>query len=411
MRRKRKSLFGGISLPNVMFRMLLDIDGDPFAGAGGAGAASPPPAAPIVEADIPPTNGGPDRGIDDGSSGVSDTSGSGNLTAPPAARPIATDPNNRAGAASPPPAAPANDWQSIRDAAVAMGYQFPANLTDDRQALTHLLQQAQANRQSDVYAQLGRRLAPQAGDIQQFLATKNTPAAPTRQPWEAPEFDERWAGLVERNEATGLYVSKPGVPHEIANKVNSYVEWKAGYDRDPAKVINGMVESRAKAIAEQTFREQFQAQANDQTINSIVQENSAWLYQANEQGQRVQDISGRPILSPVGARYIHHLTQIKQMGVTNPRQQDMLAKNLVRGEYAQTEQLKTWNAQQQAANPQTNQALNQPNRNQSQAIPPIQRSGNQGSTEPSPTGKSLMDMLREDLAAEGVSDQDFAFRE
>jgi len=397
-----------LRLPNVMYRFLLDVDGDPFGGAGGGIPASPPPAAPIAE-DIAPVNGGPDRGLDEGLSGVGDTSApnqGGNQPAPVRAQP--TDPNNRAGSFNAPVAPVAgNDWQSIRDAGTAIGYQFPANITDDRAALTHLIQLAQSNRNADMYAQLGRKLAPNAEGIQQYLQQKSTPAAPSRQPWEAPEFDERWAGLVERNEATGIFVSKPGVPHEIANKVNAYVEWKSAYDRDPAKMINGMVEARAKTIAESTFREQFQAQAHEQTINSIVQGNGTWLYQVNEQGQRVADYNGRPMLSPLGARYMHHLEGAKNMGVRDPRQQDALAKNLVRGEIAQQAQHQAWAANQVPANPQ---AVANPNRNPLQAIPAVQRANTPGATDPSATGKSLSEMLREGFAAEGVNDSDFAHR-
>jgi hypothetical protein len=316
------------------------------------------------------------------------------------------DPNQRAG--NPQAAAPAAQWQSIREAAAAQGFNFDGTVTDDRTALNFLLQQAQRGRQENVYAQLGRQLAPHSGQIQQYLAQQSQPqaATPARQPWEAPEFDERWAGLVTQDPGTGLYTSNQGVPHEIAQKVNAYVEWKKNYDRNPAAVINGMVEARSRAIAAETFREQFAAQQRETTIGSIVQENAAWMYQLDAGGQRLRDYQGQYIPTPTGAAYIAQLQNVQRMGVVDPRMQDKLAKDLVRGQLAQQAQQQAWAAAQQAGNPQTQQAVAQPNRNPLQALPPNQRRVTPGATEPSTKGQSLAEMLRAELAAEGVTDQD-----
>ena len=271
-----------------------------------------------------------------------------------------------------------------------------------------MLAQAQRGQQENVYAQLGKQLAPRSGAIQQFLSqqTQPQPAAPPRQPWEAPEFDERWAGLVDQDQATGLYTSKPGVPHEIASKVNAFVEWKKGYDRNPAGVINGMVEARAKAISRETFKEQFAAQAREQQISSIVQGNAHWMYQVDPSGQPTRDFRGQFIATPVGAAYMQQLQAVQRMGVTDPRQQDELAKNLVRGQYALAAQQQAWAAQQQAGNPAVAAAAHQPNVNPLQAAPPSTRRANPAATEPDQTGLSLSERLRAALAADGVTDTD-----
>jgi hypothetical protein len=355
--------------------------------------------APAVEPDVEPANGGPDRDFSSLSNATIDEPV--NQPANPAGTAPATqqrtpaDPNQRAGA--PAPVA----------AATGRGFQFDHTVTDDRTALEFLLRQAGAARQENVYAQLGRQLAPDAGRIQGFLAQSTQPqtATPARQPWEAPEFDERWAGLVEQDAGTGLYTAKQGVPHEIANKVNAYVEWKKGYDRDPAAVINGMVEARAKAISRDTFNEQFAAHQHQATVGAIVQENSAWMYQLDAGGQRARDYQGQYIPTPVGAAYIQQLRTVQQMGVTDPRQQDALAKQLVRGQYAQASQQQQW-AAQQAANPQTTAAVGQPNINPLQAAPPSTRRANPAATEPNEVGLSLAERLRRDLAADGVTDLD-----
>lgn len=403
MRKRRKSLLCGSILDSLRWRFdfLTDDEGEPTGGVSGG-------STNVEQPDVEPVNGGPDR------SNLANAEIAENPVNQPA-NPAAgvtqprtpTDPNQRAGTAQPAQPAPPQ-WQSIREAAAAQNFQFDGTVTDDRTALNFLLAQANRGRQENVYAQLGRQLAPQANQIQAYLAQQTTPqpATPARQPWEAPEFDERWAGLVTQDPGTGLYTSNQGVPHEIAQKVNAYAEWKKNYDRNPAAVINGMVEQRAKAIATQTFQEQFAAQAREQTIGSIVAENRTWLYQVDQSGQQLRDFQGQYIPTPIGAAYIQQLRAVQQMGVTDPRMQDKLAKDLVRGQQAQAYQTQHWQAQQQAANPQTRQATGQPNVNPLQALPPNQRRQTPGATEPSTKGQSLAEMLRAGLAAEGVTDTD-----
>ena len=396
MRKRRLNLYGYAEQQLSGARWRFN-DGDPLNG---------PPAT--AEPDVAPVNDGPDRDFNSLANAtidepVNQPAVPGGATAQAAQARTPADPNQRANA----PAPAAAEWQSIRDAATSQGFQFDHTVTDDRTALNFLLRQASASRQENVYAQLGRQLAPQAGAIQGFLSQQTQPqtATPARKPWEAPEFDERWVGLVDQDQATGLYTSKQGVPHEIAQKVNAYAEWKKGYDRNPASVIDGMVEARAKAISQETFREQFAAQAREQTIGSIVQENSSWMYQIDPGGQRVRDYQGQYVPTPVGAAYIQQLRAVQQMGVNDPRQQDALAKKLVRGQYAQSYQQQQW-AATQAANPQTMAAISQPNINPLQSAAPSTRRANPAATEPSEVGLSLAERLRRDLAAEGVNDLD-----
>lgn len=389
-----------------LYRLLLNLD-----PIDGGGSSAP---APVEVPDEMPENVNPERGPFE----LPDDSGS--LVAGAAASPVApqvpADPNQRANLAQTGQAQPpADQWQSFRDVAASQyGYQFPAGVQDDAAALRHLIQQAGAARQSDFYSQLGRSLAPHAQGVQQYLQTQQQQqAAPqARQPWEAPEFDQRWAGLVEQDPGTGIYVAKQGVPHEIAQKVNAYVEWKTNFDKNPAAVINGMVEARSKAIAQETFREQFATHQRQATIGSIVEQNASWLYAQDQAGQRiVNQATGQYVPSPLGARYIHHVDSLRRAGVTDPRQQDLLAKNLVQGEAALHAYQQGQAAAGQAANPQTAQAVGRPPVNPGQALTPQQRQVTPGATEPTGTGLSLAEMLRQGMAAEGVTDADFAFKD
>lgn len=413
MRRKRNGLLGGSILPFVRFRLIFGSDDAPGLGSGG-GSSTP-------VSDIEPTNGGPERTFDDLGSGLVEeptptpvVSQTPAASQPPA--PTPADPNNAAGvpvSAPPAPATSAEQWQSIRDAATSFGYQFDQTITDDRAALIHLLKQAQANRSSDAYAQLGRQLAPQATQIQQYLQQQKAPATPTTRPaWEAPEFDQRWSGLVEQDPTTGLYVSKQGVPHEIATKVNSYVEWKSNYDRNPAAVMNQMVEAKATEIANKAIDARFASHQRENAVSDIVNRNSSWVYQTDQAGQRaVNPVTGQYQPTPAGARYMYHIAALQRAGVTDPRSQDTLAKSLVSGEYASAYQ--QHHSQQSAlnANPMTQQSINQPNINPIGSQPITQQLNNNAAPETSAIGKSLAQMYREEFAREGITDADFSIRD
>ena len=132
------------------------------------------------------------------------------------------DPNNRVQHTTAAPAT-ADEWTSIREAAKQAGFDFGHGVDDDEAALNMLLQRAQASRQQSMYEQLGRQLAPRAAELQQFLAGRQAApaAAPARKPWEAPEFDRRWASLVDRDPNTGLFFSKPGTPPRAV----SFSDW------------------------------------------------------------------------------------------------------------------------------------------------------------------------------------------
>ena len=60
------------------------------------------------------------------------------------------------------------------------------------------------------------------------------------------------------------------------------------------------------------------------------------------------------------------------------------------------------------ADPQTQQAVHQPNRNALQAQPRSQRRGNPAATEPDETGSSLSQRMLRDFKAEGVTNEDIA---
>lgn len=405
-----RNLNGGYSFPSTLGRILLEPD--PFGMGGGGSSPAPapapapaPPSTPAPDANREPvgnpsTPSGRDPGFD--ASFRPDPA----APAPPQAapgQPSGQAPSQQA------PADPNNgQWRSIRDAAATMGFQFGDGVKDDVEALRLLVTNARQNREADYHRALGQQLAPHAEAIRQYVQQQQAPkpqAAPERQPWEAPEFDPKWAALVERDPQTGVILPKPGVPPEFATKVSAYVQWKEQFDANPAAVISQMVDQKAKAIAAEQFQAQFSQYQEQQQIQRIRSANAEWLYAKTQDGRVAVDYNGQPQVSPVGAEYLKHLQYVHSAGVTAPALQDQLAQKLTHASLLISQQAK---AQQAApASQPPAQAFQQPNVNAGQAF-------NQGPgyrqpayTPPSNAGLSLRDQLARDMAAAGVTDADF----
>jgi hypothetical protein len=321
---------------------------------------------------------------------------------------IPADPNNRV-QHSAPAAAATEEWTSIRDAARQAGFDFGHGVTDDAAALNLLLQKAQASRQQSMYEQLGRQLAPRAEELQRYLQggqqlLQQAPDAQKRKPWEAPEFDRRWAALVDRDSATGLFFSKPGTPPEIAQKVNEYVEWKDRYDANPSAVMNEMVRAQAQEEARKIFAEQFAEQQRNYEIQRITTENRSWMYQQAPGGGIARDFDGQPVMTPHGSRYIYHVEALHRAGVQEPSTQDRLAKELVRGEWTN----QYYSQQQQAAQADPGrQAATSSGRdvNPAQTRPPSIRK-RRGTPEPTTTGMSLQEAMARAFKEENITEDD-----
>jgi hypothetical protein len=357
-------------------------------GMGGATATAP---APAEIGDVSGDGGGATRPTFE----VADD----DTTPTPASAPprAAADPNQAVGTPQ--------GWQSIRDAAAARGYQFDPNVQSDADALSHLVQQAGFARQQNIHAQLGRQLAPHAADIQKYLAQKQAPAPAERPAWEPPPFDKRWVSLVDRD-ASGVFVGKPGVPPEIVDAVNKYAEWREEYETNPASVLKPWVESEAKRIASETVKAQIDRQRTDSAVQGVMQANASWLYQADAAGNVAYSYDGRPMLSPYGQRYAQHVQTLTRAGVRDPRQQDEIAKQMLRADIASATQQAT---ESPAAQTQATFASSRPNVNQLQSLSAQQRAVTPGATEPSTTGMSLRESLMDAFRKSGITDKDFAF--
>lgn len=303
--------------------------------------------------------------------------------------------------------------QTIREAAAAYGLDLSQH-PDDHAAFVHLIRQAQmaqAANQNRYYTDLGMQLAPRLNDIQGFLRTPapapvaKAPEAP--KPWQPPEFSEQWLNLVEQDQATGVWRSKPGINPEYAEKVQKYADWMQGFNKNPMALISQAIKDQAGEEARRIVAEHHTQTQETATIGSIIEQNASWVYQTDAQGRRYVDQAGNYVPTPEGARYATHLQTLARSGVRDPKMQDQIARQLVQGEIAARSNTR----QTQVAatqTPQARAAQARPPVNAGQAVEPTRRRVVPAATEPSSTQKSMADLLRESFAEEGISDADFA---
>ncbi len=320
------------------------------------------------------------------------------------------------GAAALPPSADAGAGQqaqeteqlTIRGLGQSLGYQFPETIADDYTAVAHLVAQAQEarallqrQRESDIYTQLGRQLAPKAQQLGQFLQQQQAPQAPKS--WEPPPFDERWLALVQQDPATGVYVSKPNVPPSIAEAVNKWSEWSTAFHRNPVQTLNPLLEQvktqaieAARAEMQQALGQQRQLQA----VQQIAAANASWFYSKDANGQLMTDpTTGQYLPTALGSEYLALVRGLSARGVNDPLHRDEIARAILQNRLQANPEV----AQRQQVASQTQIR----NRNALQALG--RGAQPQHALEPSAAdqaGLSFADRLKGHFRANGITDDD-----
>ena len=374
-----------------------------FSGSSDAGVSAP--SSESSSASLPSFE--PDRG-DPASNQPQFQSPSGTAApgggGPPGGPPRTTPPGDPNVSAIQSQAQPASDWQSIRDAAARFGYQGLSSFQDDEAALVHLVQQAQRAQQADAYAQLGRAIAPELQQYQEFRKTQSAPGAAAAPPaYAPPPFDQKWMSLVDRDPASGMYYAKPGVNPAVAEAVNKRMDWQEKFTQDPLSVMDQYAQAKLPEIVQREVKQALASYQRDNAVNSILAANDAWLYQRNASGQYAQGPNGR-VPTPEGAAYIQQVRQLQESGVTDPTTQDTLARQLVAGQLALA-RLQSANGQPAQLHQQA--AQYRPNVNPAQARSPLERQQTPGSVEPNGEGLSLRDMMAQAFEQAGYTDQRF----
>jgi hypothetical protein len=377
----------GFSFPAVG-RILLDPD--PPASAGGSegseGMASSQTAAP--EVGFSPSD-----------------QGAGSIAAAPAGGGAVGDGAVAAGAAlaSGTDTQAATNWLSIRDAAREYGLDLSSHATD-RDALLHLVGEARRAQEANYYAQLGQAIAPHAEDVRTFLNERRAAnEKPKVSEFEPPAFDDRWLALVDRDPQTGLFVGKPGVPAEIVKGVNEYARWQERFQKNPVEFFQGY---QSKVLPDLVSKEVDRRLAEFETqraIDEIVRTNTPWLYQKDQNGHPLM-VNGQKVPTPAGVAYMQAVSMLRGSGVSDPRTQDQLARQLLVAQAYQAQAA----APPPVAPAQAAGAAMAPSVNPLQANDPARRAVTPGATEPVTDGLSLVEIMRRNFSSSGISDADFS---
>jgi hypothetical protein len=229
-----------------------------------------------------------------------------------------------AGATTAAAPAEAYSWQGVGDYARQYGVDLPGN---DAQALQVLLNAYRQSQQRNFYADYGQRMAPYADQIEAWVQQQRQAAAqPQGRPaWQPPEWDPRWINMVERDPQTGHVYAKPGVDPRIADKVVAYADWQDKFRANPGEFIQPMIEARAREIVHQEFA----SHSQNTTADSLVAENSNWMFAVQPNGAPVLHQDGSRVLSPAGQLYARAADQIWRSGVRDVRQCHVLARGVV----------------------------------------------------------------------------------
>jgi hypothetical protein len=325
----------------------------------------------------------------------------------PASSPPPPQPTEGGGAGQP-PAAPADSYRSIREAAYQMYGLDLRQMSSDEAALRHLVGQAAQAQQSQQYA---TRYLQHAGQFEQWLTSQQQAAAQQQKPswWSPPEYNPAWRGLVQRDPDTGQMTLSPGAPPDILPKLLAYDQYRRDFaDRltsDPVNTLRPFVEDVAREIAGGLVQQSMGSYQEQLFADNYVAQNSGWLHQRDQQGNPVLDpFSRQPMLSPAGQRFRGYVEQLQGAGVTNIRIQEQQARAMVERDLAmaQLAQLQG-NAQNGQIKNQFLQQNNTRQPNQSGSL-----AGAPGQPPAAGQGLSLQQRLTQRFREAGVTDADFA---
>jgi hypothetical protein len=159
--------------------------------------------------------------------------------------------------------------------------------------------------------------------------------------WAAPEYDPSWERYIIIGE-DGQRRWSNDAPMDVQQKYTAYQHFTAEkakeFMRNPYEFIGPAIEKRARAIAEEVVRSQFQESRVSQSNEQFVNQNEWWLFEIDEASKRrkttmaIDPSTGKqvetPVLSPHGRQYVEYIKQIQQRQAGRGYQDDEEAREL-----------------------------------------------------------------------------------
>ncbi len=128
--------------------------------------------------------------------------------------------------------------------------------------------------------------------------------------WNPPQVKETWRSYIVRDPETGREVIAPDAPFEAQQALREYQAYTADFARklvtDPESTLQPFVEQVAQRKAEELVNRALSGYQAQNYVQSLEQQNSDWLYDANGQVTR----EGQAIQA--------YIAQAKEMGIQSP---------------------------------------------------------------------------------------------
>lgn len=278
---------------------------------------------------------------------------------------------------------------------------------DDKSVVDALLNIYREHEQAKPFIPYGREYAQNREQFELWRRAQAEQLAKQQAPvdkkswWTKPEFDPNWQNQVILDNQ-GNYVPKQGYPTDIAAKMNAYVAHQRkviqDFTIDPMAMLRPGVEEVAREIAQKMVDEKLAGFQTQQFIQSFEQQNANWLFQQGPNGTAYDPVTGQPQTTPVGREFYAITKSLRDKGVTNPRDQEEIARSILGTRIAQTSQ-----SPEQVNAAKKQEFLRQPSHGGSFApptnpsvIPPPQNSN-----------LSIHEMMRANMKAEGITDEEF----
>lgn len=240
--------------------------------------------------------------------------------------------------------------QNARELAASLGLAEAARFENDQQFMAALVQQAQAGMQAQAALQAHQAQAQAQAAYQAQAQAQAAAADQTRRNaiWNPPEYNPVWEQMVSRDATTGQIVPLPGVPADVAMKVQAYYAYKKGFAEkltsDPEALLGPLIDQRAELKAAEIVRTELARQQEQSYVSNFVETNKRWLHQVGPDGHPVTNPqTGQPILSAAGKRFKAHVEEAAAAGITDIRRQEHYARtalqnDILRAQYAQGQQ-------------------------------------------------------------------------
>lgn len=198
---------------------------------------------------------------------------------------------------------------TVRDSLAARGMPVSQYASDD-QLIEDLGRISSENQRLQQLAQVGQQAINGGNGLAGDGAGQRSAAGqqPAAQQQEDDRWQPEWGALIERDPSSGLYRPKPGneiIATDIARVANRReARRQERADRLLEDPIGYLEENGLSDRLMERIRDDFETRQRDQEaqreVDQFYTENGNLLYQADQNGQPIRGLDGRPILSQVG---------------------------------------------------------------------------------------------------------------